>query len=80
LGTAPSTRHRHPARPVGHRAEYLAAADQDRAVEQALVDLQWQAHGKRQRHVLAGIHQLFQGLQRGLQQGVLLEQVIVRVG
>jgi len=65
---------------LGHDPEHLAPVHGHRAVEQPPVEPERRADQQDRPQGPALLHQGFQGPRRGLEQGVLLEQVLVGVG
>ncbi len=64
---------------LGHCTQQFPAAQEHGAVEQPVVHPQRHAHREGDGDLLAGLEQRSQGLHRAVEQGILLEQVLVRV-
>lgn len=64
---------------LGHGAQQFPAAQEHGAVEQPVIHPQRHAHRESDGDFLAGLDERVQGLHRAVEQGILLEQVLVRV-
>ena len=65
---------------LGHDAEHLPPVDDDRAVKELALEAQRRADEEHGGEVRAGFDELGQGVLRRVEQGVLMEQILVGIG
>jgi hypothetical protein len=64
---------------LGYGAQQLPAAQEHGAVEQPVIHPQRHAHREGNGDFLAGLDERAEGLDRAVEEGILLEQILVRV-